>query len=591
MPQRRRSGRRRADERGAVALLMTLVLGIVMVSTAFIVDLGMQKVARADMQALADVVALDLARELDGRTVAQLGAVLDAAAAESLARNQDIVGDQAPDLSYEVGVMDDGVFQAMASGVPTAVSVVARTAVDFAFASVIGSDEESGDAQRDAAAESSSTACFKLGSFVASVRTGDSTVLGPLNDLLGVRLDLVSYRALADADVRLGQLAADPRIGSPEALLRGPIGYADLLTVVADVLARETGGNNELAVTALRRLASSSVAATIPPVTLANVLNVAPTDRAALQVALNVLDIVGSARLSDGQYFLEVPNLQAQVPGVGNQFTGAIHLISAAKMACGMPNTEGSVADNAQLSGDLAVDFINLPSLNLPGLGTVQTAKGTGNIGVHLGGGEGRLVAPPEVHCGSGPGDPSTFAVDVRTELASYSVTADLSVVGSVKVDALEDLGLGGLLSGLLGGLLGGNGKVDIEVNLRLTVATGDAPGSDLVTLSIPPNDVTPVQVGSSVHLDPASVVPTISDVKIGGKVVANLGLVRSLTSLIVAELRSDHNGFVNKTLTPLINHINERFIGPAARMIGLRIGGADVYAVGVRCGDPRLVG
>ena len=56
---------RRRDERGAVAVLTAALLTALVVMAAFVVDIGMQRVARRDMQALADVVALDLSRELD----------------------------------------------------------------------------------------------------------------------------------------------------------------------------------------------------------------------------------------------------------------------------------------------------------------------------------------------------------------------------------------------------------------------------------------------------------------------------------------------------------------------------------------------
>ncbi|WP_278259265.1 hypothetical protein [Nocardioides convexus] len=49
--------------------------------------------------------------------------------------------------------------------------------------------------------------------------------------------------------------------------------------------------------------------------------------------------------------------------------------------------------------------------------------------------------------------------------------------------------------------------------------------------------------------------------------------------------------GFLEKTLTPLVANINNDFIGPVARMVGLRLAGADVYGVGVTCARPRLVG
>ena len=47
-----------------VAIMLTVLMG----ASAFAVDIGMQRVARRDMQALADAVALDVARLLDGRT-------------------------------------------------------------------------------------------------------------------------------------------------------------------------------------------------------------------------------------------------------------------------------------------------------------------------------------------------------------------------------------------------------------------------------------------------------------------------------------------------------------------------------------------
>jgi hypothetical protein len=304
-----------------------------------------------------------------------------------------------------------------------------------------------------------------------------------------------------------------------------------------------------------------------------------------------VLDIVGSARLSNGNYFLGVPKLQAQVPGVGFQFSGAVYLVSAAALACGKPNTQQATAPNAQLSGSVGVDFVNLPSLSIPGLATLQTPKGVGTIVVEIGKGEGRLVAPPDVRCGSGTAsDPSKFTVDVSSQLSSYHIDADLSVNGEVKVTDLTGLGLLNVLQDVFGILLDLKGKMTLEAEVRLSVGTTSSPHQDAANLSIPPNDVDPVRLGSSVYLDPSKVVPTIKSLKLGGKTMA-LDRVKPLTDKILAELVSVSNGFLSKTLTPLIDNINQEFIGPVARMIGLRFGGADVFAVGARCGDPRLVG
>ena len=98
---------------------------------------------------------------------------------------------------------------------PSAVRVTASASGLHTFSTISSSPD------RSAVAVASSTACYRLGSFVAAVNTGDSTILGPLNDVFGVNMQLVSYQGLAAAKVRLADLAADPTIGSPQALLSG----------------------------------------------------------------------------------------------------------------------------------------------------------------------------------------------------------------------------------------------------------------------------------------------------------------------------------------------------------------------------------
>ena len=61
MPRPASGMRRRRDERGAIIPMMAMLLVVLIPSTAIAVDLGMQRVVRRDMQALADVVALAVA--------------------------------------------------------------------------------------------------------------------------------------------------------------------------------------------------------------------------------------------------------------------------------------------------------------------------------------------------------------------------------------------------------------------------------------------------------------------------------------------------------------------------------------------------
>jgi hypothetical protein len=572
-------------ERGAVAVLTACLLPILIGVAAIVIDIGMQRVTRTDLQALADVVAMDLAREIrGGRTQAELAAEGDfsdpsSAVSRSVARNPDVLG-----LNLDVDVdwgSWNGTSWNTATDPPTAVRVIAHAETDYAITS------GNGEATRRAYAVASNSACYRLGTFLAAVRSGDSTVLGPLNYLLGVNLGLVSYQALADAEVTIAELAAAPTIGSPERLLTGTVTYDDLILATIDALSKQPGSNSA-AISALQTL--HAAAGPVGTIAVGDVLHVSPTDTAALDITLAVLDIIGSARLANGEHFIEVENINAGVPAVGFQFTGGIALISAAQLACGMPNSAESVARNAQLEGTLGITFANLPSLSVPNLATLQTSKASGSLDIDLASGVGRLVSPPEVRCGDGTSaDPDGFSVSVQTDPASYRLTADLDITGEVKVSVLQDLGLGSLVTGLLGILLP-TSKVSLDAHVRIELGTSAGPTATIASLSVPPNDVTPVETGTSAYLDPNSVVPTVTDVRIGGKTTPLSGVL-PLTSAIVSALTTSGNQFVQKTLVPLVDNINNVVVGPVARMVGLRFGGADVYAVGAVCGQPALRG
>ena len=72
---------------------------------------------------------------------------------------------------------------------------------------------------------------------------------------------------------------------------------------------------------------------------------------------------------------------------------------------------------------------------------------------------------------------------------------------------------------------------------------------------------------------------------------VAPIAQSGPLTTRSSTSCSSANNGFVAKTLLPLIDNINNEYVGPVARMVGLRFAGADVYAVGAACADPTLAG
>jgi uncharacterized membrane protein len=542
---------RRPDDGGAVAVFLAVTVALIVGIGTLAVDLGMQRVVRRDMQALADVAALDLARELDGRTISELAPELDRSDPSSairrvLAGNDTTLGSD-PVVTVTWGAWQGGMFVADVDP-PSAVRV----------------------------GVSATTACHRLGSFAVVLEDEGSAVLSSLNDLLGLDLSLVAYDGLASAPVRLADIAADPRIGTPQQLLGASVSVSDLVAATAAVLARQDPDAFSVAITALDAVAG--VAGGLGTTRLGDALSIAPTDSAALEADLSVLDVVSGALLAaNGRSALSIPNLQAGVAGIGNHFDGSIDVINAASLACGRPHSLEARATNRQLAGDLDVEFVNLPSLNLnvgPIKGTVQTGKGTGTIHVALGNATSTLVDPPPVECGTGTQeDPTSFTVALDTGLAEYWVEALVEVEGSLKIGAL---------------------KAEVQLEVRLRLATGGSAGAPVpVPLTVPENDTVPVRTGQQMGLL-GSVVPTVSIESssvsvLGGTVgVGDLGL---LEDAVVAALTTGNNNFLDKTLRPLAANVDEELLGPATRLLGIRVGGADVFAVGATCNAPALRG
>ncbi|WP_341240848.1 hypothetical protein [uncultured Nocardioides sp.] len=568
--------RGRRDERGAVAVFLAVTVSLLVIVGAFAVDLGMQRVVRRDMQALADVVALDLARELDGRTTAQLAPQLVAsssssALARSLAGNQTTLGDNRAVVATW-GFLNGGAFTPSTSGqVPTAVKVSAGADIGFSFTSGRGA------ATRTAYAEAATTACHRLGSFAAALSGGDSVLLSPLNGLLGLNLSLLSYRNIAAVDVTLAELAASPQLGTESELLTAPVSFAALVDGTIHALNASKPDGYAAAVSALGSFAS--VAGTVPAVTLGTLLSVSPGDSAALQVPFNVLDLVaGSLLVANGERAVSIPNLQAGVAGLGNQFNGSIGVQQRASLACGSPNSLEARATGSQLAGDLGLNFVNLPSLNVNlelVKGNLKTAKGTGVLRLGLGNATSQLVDPPPVYCGAGTvADPDRFSVDVTSGLATYSIDVEVQVTGDLDLD---------LLIGKLG--------VDVDVVVGLTLTspvTGDpAP----VQLAMPPNDTVPVETGTSVQAL-TTVVPSIrsASVTVAG-VQVNAERAKLVTDTVIEALTVGNNNFLDKTLRPFAANVDSMLVGPLAELLGLRLGGADVFAVSASCAIPSLRG
>lgn len=573
---------RRRDERGAVAVFLGVSVSLLVLIAAFAVDLGMQRVVRRDMQALADVVALDLARELDGKkTQAQLAAAIDptsptSALSVSLARNSTTLGD-APTVTAQLGAWDGTVFDTTVDP-PSAVKVTASSKVAFAFR------PGDGAATRTAVGSTIKSACFALGSFAARFRSGNSalisTLLSPMNELLRpqANIDAVSYVGLANAQVTLDELAVAAGLASTEELLTSTITAAKLIQAAITVL-QAGGASNSVAIGALDQLLKGQANLTTP-ILLTDVINVSPTDTAALQTDLSVLDLVAGAILvADGSSGIKLGNgnLGAKIAGVASLTTAEISVIQGAQTACGPFGSAEATATASQVSGAVQAK-LELPTINLGGGDIVQTAPSVISLNLSLGTAEGRLAAEPECHAGT-LADPDKTTVGVTTALATLAFTTTLGFRTTLNIVGL--------------------GNVTVTWNQAASAGQPMPGGSETVELLTPPNDTTPKEAGTGdAGLGGATVLKVATDIKATVKL---LGVDVPLTATEVTTLLMPVlqpiinllaiNPIVDGRLDTLAASIDS-YLSPLLTLLGINVAGADLFSVGRPvCGAPVLRG
>jgi uncharacterized membrane protein len=533
---------RRRDEQGIVAVVMALIICFTMIPLAALaVDIGVQRVARRDMQALADVVALDVARQLDGRTYSQLQGNLQAWADKSAARNDGI--GETRTVVPELGRIDESrysttdgeaIFVPITSdsgGIPTAVRVTASATVGFNLA------PGTGGATRTAIAQSRSSACIKIGSYAANL---DSKKSALLNHLVGDALNLsaVSYTGLANANISLLGLATELGVATPQELLDlDNLSLNDLYLASAKALSNEGG---EIAdITLLNQLASASLSG-LAHINVSDLIAMENGSGSALATSLNVLDLVaGSAFLANGTSALSVPSVTAGVPNVG-AVSASLHIVQAPVMWCGHV---GSSRRTSQVTLDLTVTLANLNILGL-------AAGSTVHVQVDLAEATGTMT---KIQCG--PGNPDGVEVSVASSLSQLSTGLDV------------DLKLLGLAVAHVDG----------------DVGTLAAPANQAVAITVPPRAYDEfVSSGSGV------VLPQMSSGNLSIQILGGLPPLVSDASI----LASVYSSIVLPTLNPLTTNLNSDVIGPVSKLLGLQLGGADVALVRKpSCTDVSLVG
>ncbi len=600
--------------------MVGLLLAVLLPSSAMAVDLGMQRVVRRDMQALADVVALDLVRLVDGRTASQINAgyngypTLDTARSRSVARNDDVLGN-APTVTVKLAHIDivTGHLDTVGGGatrevtgteVPNAIEVTARGSVDFAF--VPGR----GGAVRTAVAVPAPSACFRLGSFAVGVDSGDSDLLnallpGLLNNTM-VSGTLVGYQGLAAANLTLLDLVGVSGLGvaTPDALLQ-----LDGLTLgqfyAAMATALQAQGGHTAEVTLLQTL--STQANLTSHIAIADVLNIATGDTAALAASFNVLDlVVGAAYAANGSHSLGVPGLTAQVPGLASLVT-TLQVGEPPKLACGRVGQAKAQTGQVDLTfnGDLADINQSITGLSTPlgGLGTtltgllssvtngvlsgIMTAKTHVAAEAHLAQAKGTLT---NIVCGDATATTNAEGIDVAV---SASLASSLSTTETIQLAGSLDLKITVPITGA-------SLKIaTVTVDLSANGSASTSQGTDTETVSFRhPDDTygTAKSYGSGIVLNSLNA-PTLSpsaQVHItflpgyGTTGDVNVSSIGGLAAVLNGMLSTATNSVNSSVVTPLNTVVTPQL----AQQLGVTVGGAAVFALPrPSCNDAQLAG
>jgi uncharacterized membrane protein len=539
---------RRRDDDGVIAVVTALIMCFVLVPLAsFAVDIGVQRVATRDMQAVADVVALDLSRQLDGRTYSQLQPHLQTWASTSAARNVSM--GRARTVTAELGIIDeskytptnpDAIFVPVttdAGGVPTAVRVTASARVDF---SIHGG---SGGVTRTAIGRSDSSACFKIGSYALNLNTQKSTLL---NALVGDALDgnaaslsALSYTGLAGSSITLTDLAAAMHLGTTDDLFK--LDNLSLNTLFqASATALSTEGGSAASVALLNTLASANLSG-LAHIKFSDLVSIDAGAGSALATSVNVLDLVaGSAFLANGTNALAVPSISAGVPNVAG-VSASLHIIQAPVLRCGHV---GSTQKTSQVTLDMTVNVSNMTLLGMAATSKivfhVDLAQATGTL--------------TKILCG-----PPADGIDV-------SVASSLSQLSTVLTTSLKLLGV-------------------VVANTTGSVSTLAPAATSTVQIRIPPNAYDqPVSSGSGV------VLPQMSSGNVTTTATGLGALPLGVTTATISA--SVYSSIVTPTLNPLTTNLNTNVIAPISKLLGLELAGADVFAVQKpTCNDVSLVG
>jgi len=568
---------RRRDEAGVAAIVLALAVAFIIVPLgAYGVDLGMQRVARRDMQSLADVVALDLARHLDGTTDAstllkEFNEGPESLVSQSVGRNTSAVGDHDDQkVVAQVGTTDpskygtDGYFTPITSGIPTAVRVTATTDVAFGLANALpGGGISKGSAARSSVAtRSQPSVCFSAGSTLLTLDTTKSTLSPLLDHILTVDLKAVGYSGIVDlrnANVPLAGLMAQLGVGSVEDLATTNVTLSQLAVAEAKAIK----ANDPTAdVSALQAIHLGVDDLALPLADILNITSGGPT--AGLTGDVNAFDLLTSRiLLADTNHAIDA---DVVVPGLSGV---SLQVISPPKVACGSPTDDPKpIAEQAQIQLTVDAPLSAVDSLGLTG--------GSIHLVLKVGAGDATLTG---LSC-----SPESATFDVHTGAAE--IPADQ---GHIKLDVtLEKFmsfipGLGSALKLAL--QLLGVDPVGLTASLGAELISDEVP-DQTVTYPALPDMPDPVTVSGS---DGNVLTLTATNVQLD---TSSGGLGGVLGALLNSTLTAALGGVVQPVVNTVVSPLLSSAVDPLLTALGIQLGTTEVDMLSRPvCSGVRLIG
>lgn len=397
---------RKVDEQGSVIIVAAVGVVVAVIAAALAVDLGRLAADKRTDQKIADLAALDAARDLTNAC---------SRAQASATRNDYTTLTCA---NVVVGSVDPTTHVFTPGGASDAVQVNIRSSFNAAFPFVSGPSSTGGKA----VAKVGANAGFSVGSSLVNFNSADNVVLnkvfgGLFHNPGAVNLGAVTYQGLATSTITLGALATQLGFGSVDTMLTSSISLSQLLSATGTVLS-----NSDTILGASVSGLAALVLSGTNSFKLGDFITVQQGSGVAAATGINVLDLItASAELANKSNLVNAGSaISLPVAGVGNLATNLkLTVIEPAKSYIG---PVGGSVSTAQVTDKLT------PTLNANALGVgLLTISGDVPVAMSSAAATGTLNS---VTCSSPPG--------ITVGVSATPVTTSVNTTLSVKLLGLE---------------------------------------------------------------------------------------------------------------------------------------------------------